>query len=968
MIYYDKKNALKKRRPDQIIAASTVTNYIIFDSYQDFINTIHNSRVKQFYECIERHTLVNLFFDIEIYKDENEDTTPTYYTNYRTILEIMKQAVESLDLLKPYTKRYIITEAHNHVEQYNRGKILPIKRSFHVVIRLIDENGDEWYFEDVEVFKQLYKSLGLKKYKSIQKDNSKKGTKESAIFDSSVYRFGLFRTIYSSKDGEDIPRPFTRSIESDNFIDDIETFVGYTKTTNLIHIPTEHIQHTNQTNNQLVKKDIVLDQDTINVLKRFVSEKYHIDINMLLEPILTNDKGYITIPSVNKYCHFEEREHKSNHQYYILDSYSIKQKCHDEECESKKHNELTIVTFPLEFIEQLKPYITFKNLEQLSIVKKESLNIVKTYDQDINNVIYDSDYNIFKSQVSDNCILKFKGECDVCQKFHIVSSDGYYIECVVCKSRAPLQKIPLPNGHISMFLTQININIIQNDDYLYTNIKLDPAIYNNDKLTMLMSNVLNGHKQSTLVEFFCEINDCFKYHNRTWYYCIDNIWKQTDENYILGGVIDKELTDQLTKILVFYNITDINDPLYMNIDKLITFLKKISTHRELPNGCKPFLTDSDIVNKLDSNHHLLPFTNGVYDLKNNVFRDITKEDYVLTHLDYPYNPDADTSKFDKVYSEIITHKSTREYMLQQFSRIMNADLPNTLMYILTGVGSNGKSILINLLNHTFNNFSNKIKVTLLTHTNNSNSNNADPEMYKLKNLRLAYFAEPNMSDKLNGMVIKDLTGGEEISARQLRQASESFKIRAKMILTCNYVPEIDEASNAMWRRLNIIHLTSDFVDNPIKKNQFKIDYDLEENIIKDPDYRNGLLKRLLEYYYKPKIPVPEPVEAQTKFYIESSNKLITWLKRYIVYDTTKYITGDTITELYNESVDETQQIQKKNMIKMVENFLAKYYTNDLNPRYERIYVSKDDKPFGWKHIHIPICEATPPPPEEIVEI
>lgn len=954
-MYYDKKRALENKGSDQIIAASTLKNYIILDDYHTFLQLINSSQIKQFYEYIDTNSHVNLFFDIEMYKKADEHIAPGYYTNYKDILRVMKESVESLDFLKQFEKRYIITEAHDDT-----------KRSFHVVVRLVDSKGDEWYFESVDQLKQLHAHLNLGRYKSVKPPDSKKQkkpstskkpNKPSAIFDSSVYRDGLFRTIYSSKDGEEILRPFKRSIESDNFTQDVETFVGYTTTKNLIKVPIfkkRSDAKTSDANTDTKTTDIEkLDVTAIKLLKDFVSEKYSINKNQLQDPFI-DENECIIIPSSDKYCHFEQRQHKSNNQYFVMDSYSIKQKCHDSECGSQKHNELTVITFPDEMLQHLSTYITFKTLQQIDSVKQDSIKMINLYDPDASNVVYDSDSNVFKSKTTIQCFLKLKGQCDTCETFHILSSEGYRIKCVVCGGKSPAASIPLhPNSPTAMFFTQNHTNTLD-ESYMHARVKLDPSIYNDKVLTELMSTALNGHQQSILAEFFCRVNNDFKYYDNKWYYCVNNIWQTTKENYILGRVIGEVLAEQLKKIIVHYKLAQ-TDEMYINIDKLVIFLRKASTHRELPNLCKPILEDKNIEKLLDSKHHLLPFKNGVCEFlkESYVFRQIEKGDYIRTCLDYDYNPNVDTTKFDNMLSMIIRHTDVREYMLQQFSKILNGNTPNTMMYILTGVGSNGKSLLMNFINDTFGFFADKSKISMLTYNGISNSNNADPEVHKLKNLRMICFSEPNPNDKLNGSILKELTGGESVSARALRQDPESFKVRAKMFLTCNYVPEINESSEALWRRLHIVHFDSRFVDkpDPDKNNEFKIDTTLPSKIENDMDYSNGLIRRLIEYYYKPAIPVPKVIEDKTAFYIESSNTMYTWLRTNVVEDDNGYILTEDLVKSYIDSNDEDENLKiKKQLVHAMQNFIANNFTN-LNAMQHRFRVN-GDRPHGWKGVRL----------------
>ena len=67
--YKIKSNALKHLNENSILCNKNITSYFILDNYQEFLNLILLSETKDYYEYISSKSPVNLFFDIEIYKD-----------------------------------------------------------------------------------------------------------------------------------------------------------------------------------------------------------------------------------------------------------------------------------------------------------------------------------------------------------------------------------------------------------------------------------------------------------------------------------------------------------------------------------------------------------------------------------------------------------------------------------------------------------------------------------------------------------------------------------------------------------------------------------------------------------------------------------------------------------------------------------------------------------------------------------
>ena len=197
--YYKKKDtALKKLEKEKILCNRSIIHYFITENYTNFLSIIKKSKIKDFYEYIPKDKVVCFFFDIEIYKDSSQ-----YFEEYNIILEKCYNCIGDI-IGDTYTIKKIILESHSET-----------KRSFHIILRIRDNNNKELLFKDVNDLKNIYKLCELDKFK----DNQNR-----QLIDPSVYREGLFRTLYSSKNGEN--RPLVKSIYSDDF-NDLETFVCY---------------------------------------------------------------------------------------------------------------------------------------------------------------------------------------------------------------------------------------------------------------------------------------------------------------------------------------------------------------------------------------------------------------------------------------------------------------------------------------------------------------------------------------------------------------------------------------------------------------------------------------------------------------------------------------------------------------------------------------------------------------------
>jgi hypothetical protein len=345
MKFYKKKNAIEQASlSNKLVANCETTKYCIFDNYFDFLTTIKTSSNPCFYEFISGTSPVCAFFDIEIYDSSQ------YFNDYETIIEICKSCIKN-SIPDDYILKTIILKSHSD-----------IKRSFHLIFRIFDNENCEYLFNSVKELKELWNKSKLNKFKD---------TNNKYMIDPSVYREGLFRTIYSSKLGEN--RPLVKSELSEEF-DDIETFICYRSENFKIidkpleYIDTSDIEEINITDSNIVNIPEELTDDDKNTIKKFVTKEFHHFPNSVRDIFIDKEHNCIIVALNERYCPFLDREHRSNNQYIIIDTTSSKQKCHNTECNEHKYGELKLESYPKEINEIIKRCLRV-NKQELELIE-----------------------------------------------------------------------------------------------------------------------------------------------------------------------------------------------------------------------------------------------------------------------------------------------------------------------------------------------------------------------------------------------------------------------------------------------------------------------------------------------------------------------------------------------------------------------------------------------------------------------
>ena len=307
----------------------------------------------------------------------------------------------------------------------------------------------------------------------------------------------------------------------------------------------------------------------------------------------------------------------------------------------------------------------------------------------------------------------------------------------------------------------------------------------------------------------------------------------------LEQTLDNESTD---KERVLARISHINKNI---IDKL----NNISFTSQLIKHISCLISDPEFINSLDTNAHLVGFKNGVYDLDRMVFRPGAPSDMISlsTNIDYmPYNSnDPMIAKFMKLLADIHPKEDNREFWLTKMANALHGRRMQQRLYFWLGIGSNGKSTLIDLTRKSFGDLVDTPHVSLLTKPIQNNGG-PNPLIVGLKGIRLVIFLEPEQHEKISSSFMKQLFGGDYLKARTLHSKDYvTFRSQCMGVISCNDLPQVQSTDHGTWRRIRTIPHNTEFTEKPKKPHQRMVDPSIEANI---GDMCVPFMSVLIEYY------------------------------------------------------------------------------------------------------------------------
>lgn len=211
-------------------------------------------------------------------------------------------------------------------------------------------------------------------------------------------------------------------------------------------------------------------------------------------------------------------------------------------------------------------------------------------------------------------------------------------------------------------------------------------------------------------ELYRDVYICASIKHKIWYEFKYNRWIQIDNAYTIFNKLNEEMVNRYLQLSQIYTnksivIPEEKDIYLVKIDaciKLCTKLRTTNFKKQIIEELLILFFDPDFLNNLDEQRNLICFTNGVYDLDNNYFREGRPEDKIslCTNINYiKYdNKNELIKKVENFFIEIQPELDMREYILDFMSSCLQGNIPDEKFHIWTGTGCHPKGTLIHCFN------------------------------------------------------------------------------------------------------------------------------------------------------------------------------------------------------------------------------------------------------------------------------
>ncbi len=204
----------------------------------------------------------------------------------------------------------------------------------------------------------------------------------------------------------------------------------------------------------------------------------------------------------------------------------------------------------------------------------------------------------------------------------------------------------------------------------------------------------------------------------------------------------------------------------------------------------------------DADRYLLGTPAGVADLRDGTLRPTRREDALTKRVSVAPAATAEAPRWRRFLDEVTQGDAPLTRFLRQVAGYaLTGDVSEHALFFIYGPGGNGKSVFLNTLTTLLGDYAATAAMDTFTA---SRGERHPTDLAMLRGARLVSVSETEPGRAWAESRIKQLTGGDPISARFMRQDFFTYRPQFKLLIVGNHKPVLRNVDEAARRRFNII--------------------------------------------------------------------------------------------------------------------------------------------------------------------
>ena len=209
----------------------------------------------------------------------------------------------------------------------------------------------------------------------------------------------------------------------------------------------------------------------------------------------------------------------------------------------------------------------------------------------------------------------------------------------------------------------------------------------------------------------------------------------------------------------------------------------------------------------DRHKGLLNVQNGTLRLRTGQLQPHRREDYLTRIAAVTYDADAACPLWERFLRDVTGGDDELvRYLQVMVGYMLSGSTQEQCVFFLYGDGANGKSTFLDTLAAMLGDYAMNAQAETLMEKNKQ-SGGARSDIARLKGARLVTCSETDEGVYLNESLIKQLTGGDAITARFLYGKEFEFRPEFKIVMGTNHKPRVRGTDTGIWRRIRLVPFT-----------------------------------------------------------------------------------------------------------------------------------------------------------------
>jgi P4 family phage/plasmid primase-like protien len=219
--------------------------------------------------------------------------------------------------------------------------------------------------------------------------------------------------------------------------------------------------------------------------------------------------------------------------------------------------------------------------------------------------------------------------------------------------------------------------------------------------------------------------------------------------------------------------------------------------------------------QLDVSPWLLNAQNGTIDLTAGAIRPHQRADLITMKAPTIYSADAQCPQWLRFLQVIMANNEALiSYLQRAVGYSLTGNIGEQCLFFLYGAGQNGKSTFLATIQAMLGPYAMQALPEMLMVRQHEQHPTERADLFKK---RFVSTVEVESGKALAESLVKQLTGGERVRARRMREDFWEFDPTHKIWLAANHKPLIRGTDHAIWRRIRLIPFTVRIPDDKVDK-------------------------------------------------------------------------------------------------------------------------------------------------------